>query len=168
MELFAWPAVKPAATEPVMQAGFTLIELIVVIVILGVLAAFALPRFVKLQSDARASVAEQLYGSIQSADSLVYRKALVTGVAGAPTASVPIGQGITVDTIYGYPDASSNGIGQALQDTGGLLTLYALSPGGTATFRVNGATNADACQVTYTPPGSASAAPVVSKATSGC
>ena len=62
------------------QAGFTLIELVVVIVILGILAATAAPKFIDLTGDARSSVVEAVKGSLNSAADLAHAKAIVKGV----------------------------------------------------------------------------------------
>lgn len=89
------------------QQGFTLIELIIVIVLLGILAVTAAPKFLNLQDDARDSVLQGIAGSIESAASVVYGKALINGDASAETGSVNVGNSTTVNTVYGYPDASA-------------------------------------------------------------
>ncbi|WP_394493731.1 type II secretion system protein [Shewanella sp. ENK2] len=56
------------------QGGFTLVELVVVIIILGILAVVAAPKFINLQGDARVSSLAGMKAAIQSANTLVYSK----------------------------------------------------------------------------------------------
>ncbi|KLV06163.1 hypothetical protein ABT56_08935 [Photobacterium aquae] len=96
------------------QGGFTLIELVVVIVILGILAVTAAPRFLNLQGDARGSTLEGLKGAINGATGIVYGKAAIEGKEQADGSSTAIDvDGIT--TSFGYPTAQDTGIQKALK-----------------------------------------------------
>ncbi|HIF9517347.1 TPA: type II secretion system protein [Photobacterium damselae] len=96
------------------QGGFTLIELVVVIVILGILAVTAAPKFMNLQNDARNATLEGLKGAIQGASGIVYGKAAIKGVEASPSSAVTGENGISIETKYGYPQATDKGIGNAV------------------------------------------------------
>ncbi|EMP57023.1 prepilin-type cleavage/methylation protein [Marinobacter santoriniensis NKSG1] len=93
---------------PSKRSGFTLIELVVVIVLLGILAAFALPKYANLTASANISVLESIGGAVLSAANIVHTKALVLGVQGEPNATIDLdGDGVDdIEVRYGYPTAS--------------------------------------------------------------
>lgn len=102
------------------QKGFTLIELIIVIVILGILAVTAAPKFFNLSSDARAATVKALAGEIKGAANIVYASAAVRGLdaynVDNTDAQNPVYKEVNgVKIIYGYPAAIETGIPLALE-----------------------------------------------------
>ncbi|BBG87643.1 prepilin-type N-terminal cleavage/methylation domain-containing protein [Aeromonas caviae] len=88
------------------QSGFTLIELVIVIIILGILAVTAAPKFLNLQDDARYSAAQGVQAALQSSANLVYSKAAIQGLESASSA-VDVPGLDDVQVIYGYPTAAT-------------------------------------------------------------
>ncbi len=127
------------------QQGFTLVELIVVIVILGILAATALPRFINVTNEARTAAVNGMAGGIRSAVSLAQARYMATGNLTATAISMTGADSVTVNAGTGIPVGTAAGIGAALQSTDGFNPDYTVAP---ATFRPTNGGGAT-CGLTY-------------------
>jgi MSHA pilin protein MshA len=169
--------------------GFTVVELVVVILIVGILAAFVLLRFVNMGSDARTSIIQSLAGSVRSSIGLMHA---LTSLRGNGTAGsqanitwVTLDDGTQVRIWSGYPDRWCDGIGVMQQGmtvpvggcylstapvTYGSYTFYGYGnsqiPNGDAGWRIESALTPSQCSVQYHYNGSG--VPIVTVNDSGC
>lgn len=158
--------------------GFTLIELIIVIVILGILAVTAAPRFLNLSGDAKGSVLDGVKGTLESAGGIVYAKALIagkhtSGIGGADTVGTP-----AVALTFGYPKATADALNAAVEiptgwvfstdDTTGLVAEAGSTAGQIRVAAVAADLADNGCYVQYVTPTQAGNKPVVTVEKDGC
>jgi MSHA pilin protein MshA len=167
------------------QQGFTLIELVVVIVILGVLAVTAAPKFINISADANVSVLKAMGGAILSGASQIHAKSIIKGVQNEPLSNLDLdGDGNNdVEIKYGYPSASRNGgISQIMGgnfatewswsttylDTQFWLTTASLADRPPGSYVNQTAVRNSGCYILYNPVTSLGGTPTISYVTTDC
>ncbi len=136
--------------------GYTLIELVVSIVILGILVAFAFPRFASIDVEARKTAVNALRSSIRETIARARSQALARGSPGTITMN-----GQTITMLNGYPNDTS--IDNALMDFSGFQ--FKTNP--STRFKKLDAPDPNNCKVTYAD-ALVGAPPVITAVTTGC
>ena len=151
------------------QSGFTLIELVAVIVLLGILAVTAAPRFLNLQADARLSTLQGVASAIDGSSVQIYAKALLTGADRNANGTIEDAVVGIVATAFGYP-ASQDGTNLTIYDLISVDTNIFIEdngPGGGAfvsvgyDFDQDGDVQDDDCYVIYGEPTAVGGTPTI-------
>ncbi|WP_404401332.1 type II secretion system protein [Idiomarina seosinensis] len=172
------------------QKGFTLIELIIVIVVLGILAVTAAPQFINFSGDARESTIRGLKGALQGAAQTTYAKASIEGeLDESGELDLNGDDSVDVTLAYGYPTADADGIVAASNIAAVQLVdgydetqdwVYRLQPDSIAIAPAGTFSNVDlssvsfstltgeSCYAQYTQTESNNVAPTVTVVTTGC
>ncbi|PSW56438.1 type II secretion system protein [Photobacterium leiognathi] len=129
------------------QKGFTLIELVVVIVILGILAVTAAPKFLNLQGDARKASLQGLKGAIDGAAGITYGRAAVDGVESVSSSTTTKGD---VPVAYGFPKATSEALGMVVTGLNEDWKVVSSASGSSISYSYKSNNKDNECMVTYT------------------
>jgi len=139
------------------------VALIVVILILGILAAIAAPKFIDITSQARAASLNGLRAAVSSAATLANALQVAQNLAAGASVTV---EGSPVTMANRYPTADAAGIGAAIRTDPGVYTSSAAA--GVMTFQVTSAATLASCQFTYTAAVSPNPPQISTSVVSGC
>lgn len=160
-------------------SGFSLIELVVVIIIISTLAVVAIPRFMNLQGDATMSTLQGVKGALESAASITYAKSALQGEQKLPGVTAtdteltdPKANGVY--TSFGYPEATSNALLAAAILSADGWTVKVNSPGtaiitpANITSPITEGANGNGCNVTYVQAADKDSRPIITVYGDGC
>jgi MSHA pilin protein MshA len=154
------------------QTGFTLIELVVVVSVIAILSAIALPRYINMQTQARVAKAQAIFGSIKSAAALGRASCMmdVAGLVAPSTCTATAGttsmDGAAVSMVNQYPAATTDGIVLAAQ-LDPVSDQVVVTAGNPILIDIVGGTSPN-CQIRYTAATAGPTAPAIQLVTSGC
>ena len=146
------------------QKGFTLIELVVVIVILGILAVTAAPKFIDLTSDAKASTVQAVQGALNSAADLAHAKALVEGHNDGALSIA----GENIIFTETYPNNASIALLMDIDTSSSNASFVFAVSGGAATYTHVDAADGSKCVATYTETTDKNVKPSITSNTDDC
>jgi MSHA pilin protein MshA len=161
---------KKAVLSQARTSGFTIVELVVVIALIGILSAVALPRFIDVGRDATLATMEGLVKALQTSTHLTHATAMIEGRHTLATDTLTV-EGQTVAMVYGYPSGTVNGIPAMIKTMPQGWQQRASSISGAWVFW-HGSIEQDAgaalCYVRYRQATSVSQPPVIDFQSSGC
>ena len=165
-----------SASKP---SGFSLIELVVVIIIMSTLAVVAIPRFINLQGDATKSTLQGVKGALESAASITYAKSALQGEQKLPGVAAtdteltdPKANGVY--TSFGYPEATTDALLAAAILSADDWNVKVNVPGTAVITPVNitspiiESANENGCNVTYIEAADKNSRPVITVYGDGC